>query len=257
MGVPGQPLTDLDIERWITRDGNEVRFADNTTGMPPAREWTHRPYRYAVPTGAKEVSVFSPRKTPLVPEGFNANSGERVRYLNAVRALLQRAGLGSYDPRILMILWANESAWDRACWGYNIGNVKSQGTLYSPSYPTLLRTRKVFTTVPESEGVQVFKDGLASIDGYHTFNDPSVYARYANRVSIIAPNYANRSVVVNGRTYRGAPDALTVGGIDGAEAFARIISAGGYSPENGDNRSRMFRGAWNRSAQLCGAGWVR
>jgi len=254
---PGSPLTDRDIELWITRDGNEVRFADNQTGMPPAREWTHRPYRFAVPPNAREVPVMNPVRTPLVPEGFNRNSGERVRYLNAIRTVLQRAGLGSYDARILMILYANESAWDRACWGYNMGNVKAQNTVYARSYPELLRTRKVFVTVPESSGVQVFKDNLRSIDGYHVFTDPADYARYSNRVAIISPNYANRQVVVNGRTYRGAPDALTVGGIDGAEAFARIVSLGGYSPEGPDARARMFRGAWNRSAQLCGSGWVR
>ena len=254
---PGSPLTDRDIELWITRDGNEVRFADNQTGMPPAREWTHRPYRFAVPPTAKEIPVTAPGRTTLVPEGFNRNNSQRVRYLNAVRTILQRAGLGSYDPRILMILYANESAWDRACWGYNIGNVKAQGTLYARSYPELLRTRKVYTTVPESVGCQVFIDGLRSIDGYHVFADPADYMRYSNRVAIIAPNYSRRSVVVNGRTYNGAPDALTQGGIDGAEAFARIISLGGYSPEGPDARARMFRGAWNRSQTLCGDGWIR
>lgn len=259
---PGGPLTDEEIERWITRDGKEVRFADNQTGMPPARQWTHRPYRFAIPTTAKEVPVAAPRRTPIVPEGFNRMTGERVRYLNAVRGILQRAGLGSYDPRILMILWANESAWDRASWGNNLGNVKSQGTLYCQDYPTLLRTRKVWTTVPESEGVQVFIDGLNSIDGYHTFSDPSVYARYCNRVAVVAPLYAGRSVTVNGVTYRGAADALTRGDIGGCEAFARIISpptrgALGYSPEGPDERARMFVGAWRNSARLCGAGWIR
>jgi hypothetical protein len=254
---PGSPLTDRDIELWITRDGKEVRFADNQTGMPPAREWTHRPYRFAIPPNAREVPVTNPVRTPLVPGGFNRNTGERVRYLNAVRDILRRAGLGAYDPRILMILYANESAWDRASWGYNLGNVKAQNTVYARSYPELLRTRKVFVTVPESSGVQVFKDNLRSIDGYHTFADPADYMRYSNRVAIVSPNYANRQVTVGGRVFRGAPEALTVGGIAGCEAFARIVSLGGYSPEGPDQRARMFVGAWNRSAQLCGAGWVR
>lgn len=262
IGPPGAPLTNTDIERWITRDGNEVRFADNVTGMPPPREWTHRPYRMAIPANAREVPVTSPVRTKLVPEGFNRLTSERTRYLDAVRRVLQGAGLGAYDPRILMILWANESAWDRASWGYNLGNVKAQGTVYCASYPTLLQTRKVFVTVPESVGVQVFIDGLRSIDGYHVFRTPEEYARYCDRVAVKASLYANRTVTVNGVTYRGAQDALTRGDVGGCEAFARIISPPtrgglGYSPELPDARAGMFLGAWRNSARLCGAGWRR
>lgn len=258
----GGPLTDNDIERWITRDGNEVRFADNRTGMPPHREWTHRPYQMAIPPNAQEVPVIPPFRTQVVPGGFNRLTGERVKYLDGVRSILSAAGLGAYDPRILMILWANESGWDRSSWGHNLGNVKSQGTVYAQDYPTLLRTRKVRVTVPESRGVMVFKDGLQSIDGYHVMPDFATYARYCDRVAIRAPLYANRTVTVAGRTYRGAADALQAGGIGGAEAFARIISpptrgALGYSPELPDARAAMFTGSWRASERLCGARWVR
>ena len=253
----GGPLTAEDITRWVTRDGKEVRFADNRTGMPDPPAWTHRPYQMAVPPSAREVPVVSPARTPLVPGGFNRLTGERARYLDAVREVLRAAGLGHYDPRILMILWANESGWDRACWGYNIGNVKSQNTVYAQSLPDLIRTRRVRVTVPESIGVQVFADNLRSIDGYHVMPDPATYARYADRVAIRSPNYSGRTVSVSGQTYRGAEDALRRGGIDGAEAFARIVSLGGYSPEGPDARSRMFRGSWAASERLCGARWVR
>lgn len=255
--VSGRPLTDEDITRWVTRDGNEVRFADNKTGMPPHREWTHAPYQMVPRVPAHEVPVIAPFRTPLVVGGFNRLSGERVRYLNAVREVLRAGGLSHYDPRILMILWANESGWDRHCWGNNLGNVKAQGTVYAQSFPQLVRDRKVRVTVPESIGVQVFMDNLRSIDGYHVMPDPATYARYCDRVAIRSPNYANRTVTVGGRAYRGAEDALRAGGIDGAEAFARIISLGGYSPEGPDARTRMFRGSWAVSQRLCGAGWVR
>ena len=260
--MPGAPLTDEDIQRWITRDGNEVRFADNRTGMPAAREWTHRPYQVAIPASAQEVPVIAPFRTPVVPQGFNRLTGERVRYLDGIREILRGAGLGAYDPRILMILWANESGWDRATWGHNLGNVKAQGTVYCQDYPTLVRTRKVRTTVPESRGVQVFADNLASIDGYHVMPDFTAYARYCDRVAIRAPLYAGRTVVVAGQAYRGAADALARGGLEGAEAFARIISPPsrgglGYSPELPDARAAMFRGSWAASARLCGSRWVR
>lgn len=255
--MSGQPLTADDITRWVTRDGKEVRFADNRTGMPDPPPWTRRPTQMATPPGAKEVPVVAPTRTPLVPGGFNRLTGQRVRYLDAIREVLRAAGLGDYDPRIMMILWANESGWDRSCWGYNVGNVKSQNTVYAQSLPELIRTKRVRVTVPESQGVQVFTDNIRSIDGYHVMPDAPTYARYANRVAIVSPNYATRAVVVNGRTYRGAPDALRTGGVDGAEAFARIISLGGYSPEGPDARARMFRGSWAASERLCGAGWRR
>lgn len=241
----GAALTDQDLTRWVSRDGNEVRLADNRTGVPDPPPWTHRPYQAPIPPGAHEVPVVSPVRTPLVPSGFNRLTADRVKYLDAVREVLRVAGLGQYDARILMILWANESGWDRSCYGWNLGNVKSQGTVYASSLPEILRTKRVHVTVPESQGVQVFADRVASIDGYHVMPDAPTYARYCDRVVIRSPRYA------------GAEAALRTGGVDGAAAFAQILSSAGYSPEPASSRVAMFRGAWAASARLCGSRWVR
>lgn len=244
-GIARRPLTVIDnaaLTRWIERDGKEVRFADNRTAPEP-KPWTHRAYQFPIPADAREVPVTTPYRTPFVPGGFNRLTSDRVKYLDAIRGILSRAGL-NWDARVIMILWANESGWDRAVYGFNAGNIKSQGTVYQRDFPTLLSTKKVFVTVPESVGIMVFADRVASVDGYHAFRSAEDYARYCARIL---------------SRYTGAIPALERGGIEGAEAFARALQGGPrkYSPASVEDAVAMFRGSWNSSARLIGARYVR
>lgn len=226
------------ITRWVSRDGNEVRFATRD-GLPPPARWTGPPRIMPIPAGAHEVPVISPRRTRLVPEGFNRMTGERVKYLDAIRRVLRNAGY-NWDARVLMILWAIESGWDNSCWGFNVGNIKAQGTVYARSFAELQSTRKVFVTVRESNAVQVFGDRVASIDGYHAFDTAEAYARYTNRLLT---------------TYPGAIAALEQGGEAGAAAFARALYGGPrkYSPANVDTQVSKYTGSFNSTARLIGA----
>ncbi len=235
-----QPVRTIDEEgltRWVSRDGNEVKFG-TLEGTPPPRHWTHRPSRQDAPPGARTVPVVAPYATPLVPGGFDRMSSERVRFLDAIRTTIQRAGL-DWDARVLLPLWANESNWDRSNWGNNVGNIKAQRSVYSPSFPHLVRTHTVQVSVPESVAVMVFVDRVNSIDGYHAFASAEDYVRYTARIL---------------RTYHGATAALQTGGIEGAALFARALQGGPrkYSPASVDSAVRMFQGCYRRSLSLIG-----
>lgn len=231
------------ITEWVSRDGNEVRFVSRE-GAPTFGSWTRGVYVAAIPAGAHEVPVIEPRRTPLVPEGFNRFNGERVKYLDAIRRTIRGAGL-NWDARVLMLLWAVESGWDRAVYGNNQGNIKSQGTVYARSFPELRASKRVFVTVADSVGVSVFGDRVRSIDGYHAFATPEAYARYTARLM---------------GSYPGALAALEGGGLAGAQAFARALYGGArkYSPAPVATQVEKYTGGWNASERLIGAArWVR
>lgn len=236
---PARVITDHELLRWVSRDGQELRFA-SLQGVPErAGRWTFRSRQAAIPPDAHPVPVMLPVRTPLVPGGFNRLTFERVRYLDAIRHTLRQAGL-DWDARVLMPLWANESGWDRFAYGNNMGNIKSQGSVHAPSFPEMVRTRTVHVTVPESVGVMVFTDRWQSIDGYHVFATPADYARYAARI------FAR---------YPGALRALQHGGQEGAAAFARALQGNPrhrYSPAPVDSAVREFLGSWRRSHALIG-----
>ncbi|MBL8228997.1 MAG: peptidoglycan-binding protein [Bryobacterales bacterium] len=234
---PVASISNESITRWVTRDGKEVRFATRE-GLPQYASWT-RPVIFPLPPGARNVPVIAPYRTPLVPGGFNRLTSDRVRFLDAIRAALSAAGL-NWDARVMMPLWANESGWDRANYGNNVGNIKSQGSVYSPSYARLIETRQVAVTVRESVGVMVFADRVRSIDGYHAFSTAAHYARYCERIF---------------SSYPGALRALQSGGLEGAQAFAHALQSRRghhYSPASVEDAVAMFRGSYNRSAALIG-----
>lgn len=239
------------LRKWVTWDNKEVRYAD-TTGAPEPIWWpraraagARKPaaLRIARPAGTHEVPVVSPTRTPLVPEGFSALRPSVVRFFQAVKRALVAGGLGSWDARIIAQLWANETGWDRGNFGHNAGNVKSQGQVYAESWDTLRATKRVHVVTPEARAVQVFVDFIGSCDGYLAFDSFGDYARYFGRV--IATRYA------------AAVPAAQRGGLEGAVAFARVLGAGGYSPESADGRERQMRAFWSRWQSIVGgaAAW--
>jgi hypothetical protein len=163
---------------------------------------------------------------------------QRVLFLNAIRRAIQSAGL-NWDARVLMPLWANESNWDRSNFGYNVGNIKAQGTVFARSFAQLVETKTVWVVVPESTGVMVFGDRVASIDGYHAFANATAYCRYAAR------RFAS---------FPGALDALQRGGEEGAANFARALQGGArrYSPADMASTLEMFVGSYRKSRRLIG-----
>lgn len=233
------------LTKWM-RDANEVQF----TREP----WSHVRFggpgsglrvlatrdRAAIATrnGARQVPLVPPVRTPVVPQGFDKMTGDgRTVYLRAIKQLLVDIGESQVDARCVMFLFANESNWDTAAWCHCFVNAKAQGKVEADTFDWMVANQVVRVTDRDATGLYVLQDGLNSIDGYFAFASPQVGMRYAiNRIKAT-----------------GAYDELLIGTLEGAQAFARALSAGGWSPESADGRAREITGFWNACTRKMGA----
>lgn len=248
-------------EYWVRWDPKEVRFATRD-GLPDPFQWPRvvaenggRPLRHRiepVPSNAVRVpfALYQRSDTRGIVAGIGesaainpARGADRVRYLNAIRAVAARSRLAFADPRLLLVLLSKESNWDRAVHGNNPWNIKAQGSVYSPSYADLARTRSVYVTVPECSRLYILQDNLSSVDAYPAFDS-----------MVDSFNYAH--AVFGMDKYTNAIPALAIGGRDGCLQFAESIG-GVYSGTAKASYRQWMLATWDACARLCGQDWVR
>lgn len=243
-------------EYWVRWDWQEVSFIDGR-GAPEPFQWPRvvaqnggRPLRYrirAIPVGARALPYRLYQRSdtrgmcdaavdPMTKAG-------RLTFLNRVREIASRTSLAFADPRILAVLLAQESNWDKSVHCRNPWNGKAQGKLYATNYADLVASRMVFTTLPRATGFYIIQDGTNSVDAYpmfDSFEDSFEFIGDAFR----QPNYTN------------AIPALAQGERAGLIEFATSIGEV-YSKTSKATYREWMGNTWDRCARMLGADWRR
>lgn len=239
------------VLRW---DAKEIAVADRT-GAPEPIQWRRvvvenggRPLRLRVapiPPNAHRVPiVWAGEKTPFCDRSVDYRMGsDRSRLLGAIRESMVGTPAEGIDPRVMFCQYIKECGFDTGCWNRNRFNVKSQGRVFVENFATLVADRQVWTTIPGATKIYALKDGVGSVDGYPGFDSESDAWRFLVE-TVSQPAYGD------------ALAQLRIGGIEGLTRYAHAIG-GVFSGSSKAIYQREFFATWNKSAQLCGAEWVR
>lgn len=226
------------------------RWADTGHGLFPRATKEVRFFTSTPPAGARTLNIVPRTRTPIGNGGADTGGANSLRgsFITQLRVIASEAGLNDCDVRVLAYLAAQESGWGRYCWGHNIGNVKSQGTVWSTSVDTVVRTRQVWCTNYEALGIYLLVDRVNSLDGYGSY--PSHAAYYRRFRALVERHYP--------KYLQGA----RMGGLEGlmmAEGALGGDNPGGlrYSGLPSLARQTLARGYWNATQRKLGALFVR
>lgn len=236
------------------------RWADTGHGLFPGATKEVLFYASAPPQGAILVPITDRVRTPignLQATDARGPTGKRAQFLVALRSLLNSNGWGDCDPRCVMLLIANESNWGHASWNRNPINAKSQGGVWARSVDEVVRTRQVYHTNYETNGIYLLTDNtvsritglvVGSLDGY-----PS-YASWGQ--------FFRRFKSLMERRYPGYLTGCRAGGLAGLVVAERALGGenpGGlkFSGASAASRESQARAYWANTAARVGAEFVR
>lgn len=227
----------------------------NTPGLRATKEVR---YVNELPANAREVPVVVPRRTPITGRRINgARRDDVLAFLDALRRELQRAGRGDEDVRCNALLYANETAWNNACYGWNGGNVKAQTTVFYPlrgrsieqCADAISREQRVYTTNPTASEIFLLVDRVNSLDGYAGYETCEAFLRRQKDVTF-------------GRNYPGVLSGYRRGGLEGLIEAERAMGGENpgrliYSGAPAAARELQARAYWNRMNRLLGNSFTR